>query len=344
MDKPLVSIQIVVYNGERYIRHCLDAVKAQTYDNLEVIILDNASTDRTVEIIRNWFPEYELASQSTNIGMWPGQEALLSRTHGKYILVLSVDVILDKDFITKAVQACEDELTISGVQGKFYQYCLDDLKIENWQLKISKTIDSCGFAMTRGRKVVIIGHGQKDSPRFIRQKIFGVEGAAPFFRRSALEDCRVLEGKIIDPDYFWYGDDLDLVWRMTVLGHTQMFIPEVIAWHDRATTKGTAMIPVLGQLKRLRIRRQLPLIKRRLDWSNVRFTIIKNDYIINILRDLPFILTRELSVFAYTLLFEPKVLVEFGRFFRLLPRILRRRRQVMARAIAKPQVIHHYFI
>lgn len=335
---PNVSINVVVRNGERFIRHCLRAVAAQTYPHIQVTILDNASTDQTREIVRTEFPQFTLIEHDRNLGMWPGQEFLLSRTQGTYVVALSVDVILDEHFIARAVAASEEDVTLAAVQGKIYQYSAADWKLER------RTIDTCGFALSRSRKVINIGHGQADAPAYgQRMTILGVEGAVPFFRRSALEDCRI-EGKLIDPDYFWYGDDLDLVWRMTLFGYHQAFIPDAIAWHDRSTTKGAATVPVLGQLKRRAARKAIPLLKRRLDWSNTRFTIIKNDYIINLFRDLPRILAREIGILGYTVLFEPGVLMEWGRFIRLLPRMLRRRQKVMARATLTPSQIHRFFV
>lgn len=344
MNDPLVSIQLVVRNGTRYLRHCLDAVKAQTYQDLEVIVLDNASDDGTPDIVASDYPAFRLIRHDHNLGTWPGQEYVLSQSTGKYIIALSVDVMMDPDFVTNAVRHCEQDPTIAGLQAKVYQYRFDDLKAENWQLHIPKVIDTCGFTLTRSRRVVNIGHGQPDGPTHAQvHNIFGVEGAVPFFRRSALEDSRI-DGTLIDPDYFWYGDDLDLVWRMTLLGHRQIFAPDVIAWHDRSTTKGTAATPVIGQLSRLVVRHAIPLKKRRLDWSNVRFTIIKNEYILNFLRDLPYIVVREIATLGYTILFEPRALWEAGRFLRLLPTMLRRRRRVMARAQVPARVIHDFFI
>lgn len=339
--QPLVSVQIVVRNGQRFIRHCLDAVRTQTYPNIEVVVLDNNSDDATVDIVASEYPEYRLIRGDNNLGMWPGQEMLLDHTDGPYVLALSVDVILDPRFIANAAAACERDATIAAVQGKIYQYTLRQLETDNLKLTTS-VIDTCGFGMTRSRKVLNIGHGQPDGPRFSSaHDIFGAEGAAPFFRRSALEDCRV-EGKLIDADYFWYGDDLDLAWRMTLFGYRQVFIPSAVAWHDRSTTKGAANT-LTGHVKRIQIRHAIPLHKRRLDWSNVRFTIIKNDYILNLLRDAPRILTREAAIFLYALALEPGMLMEAVRFFSLLPRMLKRRRVIMRRAVASPAAMHQWF-
>lgn len=326
MLEPKVSVQVVVRNGQRYIRGCLDSVRAQTYKNCEVVILDNNSTDDTARIVESEYPEFRLIRHDRNLGMWPGHEFLLTKTVGPYVLALSVDVILDAEFISLAVSACQKDQALCAVQGKVYQYTPGEPLAR-------KIIDTCGFAMTRGRKVVNIGHGEPDSQEFAHEHdVFGVEGAVPFFRRSALEDCKV-EEHIWDPDYFWYGDDLDLAWRMTLFGHRQRFIPSAIAWHDRSTTKDALHTGILAQyVKNRSIRKKIPIRKRRLDWSNLRFTIIKNDYLLNILRDLPAIVLREINVQGYAGLFEQKVLLEWGRFLWLAPRMLARRFSVMARA------------
>ena len=240
--------------------------------------------------------------------------------------------MIDKNFVERAVAICEADPGVGAVQAKIYQYNLRDLQPTTYDPQRS-IIDTCGFALTRERKVINIGHGKQDGPAFSKQQVFfGVEGAVPFFRRTALEDCKT-SGWIWDPDYFWYGDDLDLAWRMTLFGHKQIYSPEIIAWHDRSTTKGNITTDLLSDyVHRRKLRRQIPIHKRRLDWSNTRFTVIKNDYLRNILLDLPAIIIREINVQGYAGLFEQKVLLEWGRFLLLLPRMIRRRHTIMKRA------------
>lgn len=341
MLQPLISIVLVVYNGERYIRHCLRAALTQTYSNFEVIVFDNASTDATHEIVRREFPQVRMVENPINLGMWPGQEAALEHAQGEYILALSVDVMLDPKFLEHAAAAIQKDPQIGAVQGKLYQYELGQLASDTY--RAGRVIDTCGFKIFRSRKIGNLGHGEPDHGQYDNfEEIFGVEGAAPMFRRGALENIRI-EGHIADPDYFWYGDDLDIAWRLRLLGWRQVLAPKATAWHDRSTTKGSARAPIVGQLGRLAARRAIPLRKRRLDWSNVRFTILKNDYIINVLRDLPWILAREIATFGYWLLFEPGMFAEWGRFLRLLPRMLRRRRKLMARGKVTPGEMRRWF-
>ena len=100
---PLVTINLVVLNGAKYIRHCLEAVKKQTYPDLEVNIFDNGSTAITKEFVRQEFPQFNLIESSKNLGTWPGQEKAMESSHGKYIVALSVDVLMEPSAVYKAI-------------------------------------------------------------------------------------------------------------------------------------------------------------------------------------------------------------------------------------------------
>ena len=352
MSNPVITINLVVLNGEKYIRHCLDSIFAQTYPHnlIELNILDNGSTDKTKEIVRGLefrisdlgFAKFNLVESKLNLGMWPGQEKLLKDSTGKYIVVMAVDVILDENFINNAIEAMEKDEKIGALQPKIYNYNISDLKNGGLQREI---IDTCGFQIYKSRRIINIGNGEKDEDQFSQEKeIFAVEGAVPVFRKDALESSRVM-GDIIDHDYFWYSDDLDIAWRMRVFGWKQLFVPDVIAWHDRQTSKSSAVGGWWwSYLSRVKARRQIPIKKRGLEWRNTRFTIIKNDYTINILRDLPHILWREIMVLGYAILFEPEILLEVPAFFKLLPKMLSKRRQIIKHRVASPEEMKKWFI
>ncbi|MBI3335833.1 MAG: hypothetical protein HY001_05075, partial [Candidatus Portnoybacteria bacterium] len=201
------------------------------------------------------------------------------------------------------------------------------------------------------RRVINIGHGEEDHGQHDNlEEVFAVEGAVPVFRKEALESCRILiqnskfkiqNSEIADSDFFWYGDDLDIAWRMRLFGWKQVFTPNVIAWHDRQTTKSVKKT-WLDYIRRVPTRRQIPIKKRRLDWRNLRWTLVKNDYIINILKDLPWIVAREVSVLGYAALFEPGVLKEIPVFLKYLPEMIRKRKEVMKRAVATPGEIRKW--
>lgn len=345
MSNTIVSINLVVLNGGKYISRCLESIKKQTYPHghIELNIIDNGSTDGTKNTLKQKagefsdFLKFKLTESDKNLGMWPGQEELLKDSSGKYIVVMAVDVILDENFLINAVEIMEKDAKIGALQSKIYNY--DVSKLEHGGLE-KNIIDTCGFEIYKSRRIINIGHGEKDTGQFSQEKeIFAVEGAVPVFRKDAFESCRVAD-EIADHDMFWYAEDLDVAWRMRVFGWKQLFVPNVIAWHDRQTTKNLSK--TFADF--LKIRRQLPLRKRRLEWRNIRFTIVKNDYTINILKDLPHILKREIMMLGYIIIFEPKVLSEVFSFLKLLPKMLRKRRQIMKLRKASPEEMRKWFI
>lgn len=322
---PLVSVICVVYNGQKYLRNCLKSVRNQTYDNIEVIIFDNNSTDKTGEMAQVEFPEFKYVKSENNLGMWPGQEkAIWQNSSGDIIVCISVDIILEPDFIEKCVNKFIEDPSIGAIQAKIYQYKLDN----NKPILDKKIIDTCGFKLHHSRKLENIGHGREDSPEFSHEiVIFGIEGAVPAFRRQALEDIKI-EGHFVDNDYFWYADDFDIAWRMNIFGWKQIFLPSSIAHHDRQTTKSHRK----SNIDFIKIRSAVPMHKRRLDYRNTIFTIIKNDFAVNILKDIIPILLRQIELWIYFIIFETSMILEIPVIIKKLPTMLHRRRLVMAKA------------
>ncbi len=329
-DLPLVSISLVVQNGEKYIRDCLDAVRAQTYSHIEVVVFYNPSTDRTKEIVQNEFPEFRLIQSETNYPPGPAWNRCCALTKGKYFLGLCVDVIMDKDFIQNAVAVMERDEKIGALQAKIY-------KIENGVK--TNTIDTTGFAIYTSRRIVNRGHGEEDKGQYnTPEEVFSYEGAVPFWRREALEESAVF-GEIHDEDFFWYADDIDLGWRMRLFGWKSFFAPNVIAWHDRSTTKRLSA----NRWDFISLRKTISARKRLLDWQNTRLTFLKNDFFISQLKDSRFFLWRELQLFIYILLFEPYTLSALPKIIALLPRMLKKRRYIMRHKKATRKEMEKWF-
>ncbi|MDP3953971.1 MAG: glycosyltransferase [bacterium] len=347
MTQPLVTINIVVHNGGKYIRWCLDSVLKQTYphEQIEINILDNNSDDNTWEIIdaesevwKMQIPKLSFFTQEKNLGMWPGQEWLLEHSHGKYIVALSVDVLLEHNFIKNVVKAMEEDEKIGALQGKIMKYELGSMNYGS--IKKTDVIDTVGFEIYKSRRIVNIGHGEKDIGQYEKKvEIFGVEGAVPIFRKEALDNIKI-DGHIIDPDFFWYGDDLDLAWRINMFGWKQVYTPNVIAWHDRKTTKELAG----GKWKSfIKIRKTVPKFKRRLDYRNWLFTIIKNDFTSNIIKDFGPILKRQVMLWAYFLVFEPWMVLEIPTIVKMVPKMVKRRKGVMKKTRIEAKKIRKWF-
>ena len=109
---PLVSICIPVYNGETYIRQAIESVLAQTYTNFELIISDNLSTDKTLEIVDSIRDDrIKISKNKKNLGLVGNFNACIHKANGKYVKVLCCDDVLSPDAIKKEVDAFEKERT-----------------------------------------------------------------------------------------------------------------------------------------------------------------------------------------------------------------------------------------
>lgn len=333
MKDPIVSINLVVMNGEKYIRECLKAVFSQTYENIEVTVWDNNSSDATPEIVEKEFPQTKLIRNDKNYGLGGGQNKCFEKCRGEYVVFHCVDVILDKDFVKKGIKTMGEEDRCGVAQAKILVY---NSKLQ----KKTDIIDTTGFEIFRSRRIINRGHGEKDVGQYNKkEEIVSYEGACGFFRRKALEDSKI-EGEILDEDFFWYGDDVDLGWRMRLLGWKSVYNPEMIAWHDRQTTK---------RLKKnifdfIKIRKELPWKKRMLDWRNQRLSMVKNEFINHFLRDLPYFFKREILLVLYFIFFEPRTFfVGLVGFLKILPRMIRKRRIIISRIKVDARDIKMWF-
>lgn len=327
----LVSINLVVYNGEKYIKECLNSVFNQTYSNIEILVFDNNSKDDTLKIVRalskkSKFP-IKIIENEKNHGFSVAQNKVFQLSKGEYVLALCVDIVLDKNFVKESVKMFNNK-EIGAIQSK--TYCAD------WSSKeFQKTniIDTTGFLIFKSRRLVNRGHGQIDNGQYNNsEEIFSQEGACPIFRRKAIESV-MINNQFLDEDIFWYATDIDLGWRMRLAGWKAYFNPKVIAYHDRPTTKRLSK----GNLDFIKLRKTVPVKRKRLDYRNWRLVILKNSFYSNLLKDIFPFLFRELKLFIYILFFETGTLKVIPDFFKLLPKILRKRK-LINRKISKKEI------
>ena len=149
-------------------------------------------------------------------------------------------------------------------------------------------------------------------------------------RREMLEDIKLF-GEYFDESFYLYKEELDLCWRARLRGWRVMYNPEAVAYHLRGWGRSTK-------------REKIPAFIRRHSYKNRYLMILKDDHAINILKDLPFILWHEIKALAYMIFREPHLFLAWPRIFRLLPFTLRKRREIMKRAVVGPEEIRKWFI
>ena len=233
-NNPLVSINIITYNSQKYIRDCFGSVLNQTYPNIEVLIIDNASTDDIREYLKKFssISKLKIIFNDKNTGFTAGHNQGIRNSKGDFILCLNHDVVIDKDFVKKAVKILKDDNQVAAVQGKLLRWNTGNPVSNNFKdYDVSRIIDTTGLVVFKNRRIVNRGQGHIDENQFKKiEEIFGADGAAPVYRREALEDIKINK-EYFDEDFFCYKEDVDLAWQVRLLGYEIDFCENAVATH-----------------------------------------------------------------------------------------------------------------
>lgn len=224
---PLVSITIVTFNSARYIGRCLEFVLSQDYAEIEVIVVDNASSDGTEAVLQEFASRVRVVYNRENIGFAAGQNQAIALSRGEWVLALNPDVRLTPDFVSRAVAAGESDPQAGTVAGKL-------LAMEpDFEIPKQRVFDSTGIYFTPSLRHFDRGSRLPDDGRYDRPEyVFGATGAAALYRRRMIGDVSI-GGEFFDADFFAYREDADLAWRAQLLGWKCLYTPEAVAYHVR---------------------------------------------------------------------------------------------------------------
>lgn len=216
----MFSFIIVTFNSNTFIRGCLDSVFSQECHDFEVIIVDNASKDGTVELIKKHYSRVTLIKNEENLGAARARNQGIEIAKGGWVIVLDCDVVLERDFILQALQALKeipDE--IGMLQPKI--------------LSADKTrIFSSGISVSFLKRFYDIGKGIRDGDKFsIPKHVFGVCSAAAIYKRQMLEELKDITG-YFDERFFFLFEDVDLSWRAQDKGWKALYSPRLRCCHQ----------------------------------------------------------------------------------------------------------------
>ncbi|MFL6415691.1 MAG: glycosyltransferase family 2 protein [Bryobacteraceae bacterium] len=242
MRDGLVSVAIVTFNSARYIRKCLEFVFSQDHRPLEIVVIDNASSDATPDILRNFEGRIRTVYNLENKGFAGGQNQAIGHCQGEWILVLNPDVRLQPDFVSTLVAAGKETASVGTLCGKLLSMS-DDFQVPEKPL-----IDSTGMFFTPNLRHFDRGSREPDEGQFNSSEyVFGATGAAALYRREMIEDVSI-RGELFDSEFFAYREDADLAWRAQLLGWQCLYVPEAVAYHVRHVlpTNRQSVSPVIN--------------------------------------------------------------------------------------------------
>ena len=212
MQLPKVSIIIVNYNGKTLLEKCLESVFKINYKNTEVIVVDNNSTDDTVEFVTNNYPSIILLKLNSNKGFAEPNNIAAKIATGKYLLFLNNDTIVTSNFISEMIPVIENDEQIAICQSLL--------------LKPDESIDSSGdFIDNLG---VVYNSTKKINDV---RKISSARGASMLIRKNIFG---ILEG--FDEKFYVSFEDVDLGWRTWMIGYKVVLAPKSIVYHIGSQT------------------------------------------------------------------------------------------------------------
>jgi GT2 family glycosyltransferase len=217
---PTTSFIIVNWNGKAVLAESLDSLQRQTTRDFEIIVVDNGSTDGSVTLIKDAYPQVKLVPLTTNRGFTGGNIEGLRHAKGKYVALVNNDAVLPPHWLQAMVDALESDEAIG--------FCSSRIVIAGTTL-----IDSAGDAFTTAFAGTKIGelHDMKEFNE--RRYVPGACAAAVIYKRRMLDDIGFL-----DDDFFLNHEDTDLNLRAWLAGWKCLFIPEATVEHHVSTTIG----------------------------------------------------------------------------------------------------------
>lgn len=264
---PLVSVIIPNWNGAALLPACLDSLRAQTYRRLEIIVVDNASTDDSVALVRERYPEVRLVVLPENRGLTGGVNAGIRAAQGEIIALLNNDAEAEPAWVEALVQALEAHPEAGSAASKMLLHDRRDV--------LNSAGDTYGLDGIPGNR----GVWERDAGQYDHDiEVFGACGGATAYRRAMLDEIG-----LFDEELFMYCEDVDLAWRAQIAGYRCVFAPAARVYHRLSATGGgplasfytgrNTLLVIAKDYPPALLRRYWPLVLRaqlRIAWDALR--------------------------------------------------------------------------
>lgn len=261
MSKPSVAVVILNWNGKSLLEKFLPGVCNSVYENLQLILGDNASGDGSVDYVRTHFPMIRIIENEQNYGFAEGYNQILARVDADYLVLLNSDVEVPPNWIEPVIAAMETDVQIAAAQPKI-KWQKDKSQFE-YAGAAGGFLDCHAFPFCQGR---IFNEVEADLGQYEQQReIFWASGAA-FFIKS--EYWKLSGG--LDPDLFAHMEEIDLCWRLKNMGLKVIYCPAAEVYHV-----GGATLDAKNPYKAyLNFRNNLIMLQKNLPLGEVYFAIL----------------------------------------------------------------------
>lgn len=224
MKKGLIGVVIVNYNGEKYQNEALKTIFESTYKNIEVIIVDSASSDNSIEMAKSEYPQVHYLLQKENVGVAKGNNIgmkyAIEFLDVEYVLLINNDIVLDKKAFEELIdKADENTITVPKI---YYYEPNDMLWFAGGEMYWNK--GESGH----------IGNFETDKGQYDTERVIGyAPTCCMLIHRNVFSKIG-----LIDETVFMYFDDTDLCVRINDAGYSILYVPAALMWHKVSSSGG----------------------------------------------------------------------------------------------------------
>ena len=257
-----VAVVILNWNGEKFLRQFLPGVVQFSESMADVVVIDNASTDQSLSILRNEFPSVTIIELDKNYGFAGGYNQGLRHVSHEFFVLLNSDVEVTPDWISPVLRYMDDTPRMAACQPKIL-----DFHRKEWFEYAGAAggyIDKDAYAFCAGR---VFFEFEKDLGQYNRnEEVFWASGAAMFIRRDAW-----IEVGGLDEDFFAHMEEIDLCWRLKNRGYKVGACRESKVYHY-----GGGTLDRQSPFKTyLNFRNNLYMLVKNYHTSNLRLKLIR---------------------------------------------------------------------
>ena len=216
-----ITVVIPNWNGKKYLCSCLLALYESTEIEMDVIVVDNGSTDGSIEEVRNAYPEVSIIMLDKNYGFSKAVNEGIKRARTPYVLLLNNDTNVERGFVEALLKRIESDTTIFSVEAKMLQY-QNPQKIDS----AGTFYNMLGWAYARGK-------GSSDEKYNEGCESFAACAGAAIYRKSVFDEIG-----LFDEVFFAYLEDIDIGYRARIHGYRNLYEPKARVLHVGSASSG----------------------------------------------------------------------------------------------------------
>jgi len=308
---PRVTVVVPNWNGKRFLDTCLSSLRRQTYQDFEIFLVDNGSTDDSVAFVEERFPEVRIVRLSKNRGFTAAVNAGIKASEAEHLVLLNNDTEVDPHWLEALVSATEEHPEAGLLASKLVDF--HDRRV----------LDGAGDALRRSGLPYRLGHGEIDRGQFDSEAyVFSACAAAALYRHEVFNEIG-----LFDEDFFSNCEDGDLSFRAQLAGYRCLYVPRSVVYHMGSASTGG----------------KRSTTNTRLGTQNSINLLVKNLPASLFPRSLPHLLIGQLLRVLTALLFPGGLLRAYlaglAGAWRLLPLMLKKRREIQAQRRASDDYV-----